>query len=93
MVKQPIDVEELLFRPDPVQDSIDDLIYMLVKERKAQKITQVEISNRTGIPQSTISRIESFQTVPSLPVLIPIATVLGLRFVLTRENMLHEVLN
>ncbi len=36
-----------------------DFLYELIKERKNQKLTQEDISKKTGIPRTTITKIES----------------------------------
>ncbi len=45
--------------------------------RKSQHITQMELSNRTGIAQSNIARFEKGNYNPSLDMLIRIAGALG----------------
>lgn len=78
MQKQPVDLDAFYAKEDPVQDQIDDLVAAIVKCRKSRHITQMELSESTGIPQSTISRLESFRTVPTLQVLIQLANALNL---------------
>ena len=73
-----VSFEESLKSISFVQDQIDDLIFDLIKERKKQKKTQINLSHETGIPQATISRIESFSCNPSLQVLIKLSNALGL---------------
>lgn len=73
-----ISIEELLVKDNPIQDQIDDIIYELVRARKQKKITQIQLSKESGIPQTTISRMESLASIPTLQVLIKIANVLGL---------------
>lgn len=68
------------------QDMIDDLIFELIRERKKRKITQVELSEATGISQVTISRLESLRSIPTLPILITLASALGLSLTLKREE-------
>lgn len=65
-------------KKEPIQDQIDDLIYELIRERKRQKISQTKLSLETGIPQATISRVESFSCNPTLSVLLKISNALGL---------------
>lgn len=71
-------VESFLKKDDLIQDQIDDIILELIKERKKNKITQIQLSKSTGIPQATISRLESFNSIPTLQILIKIANALGL---------------
>lgn len=74
-----------------LQDQIDDLIFELIRERKRRRITQIDLSNRTGIPQATISRLESFKSTPTLQVIIRLANALGLSLTLNRlDSGLNE---
>ncbi len=48
-----------------------------IKEiRKQEKFTLQELADRTGLTAGLLSKIENFRTVPSLPVLMSIATAL-----------------
>lgn len=78
MNTEKISVERFLDKEDIIQDQIDDIILELIKERKKNRITQVELSKITGIPQTTISRLESFNCIPTLQVLLRISNALGL---------------
>ena len=78
-------IEDYLDLKDVIQDQIDDLIFGLIKARKKNKITQIKLSQMTGIPQTTISRVESFSTIPTLQILLKIANALGFSLVLTRN--------
>ena len=70
-------VEDYLATHDIIQDQIDDLIFELMRERKKNKISQVKLSKMTGVPQTTISRVESFRTTPTLQILIKLANALN----------------
>lgn len=73
-----ISIEALLKEEDPVQDQIDDLVLELIRARKKRKVTQIQLSHSTGIPQATISRVESFRSSPTLQSLVKLANALGL---------------
>lgn len=73
-----ISIESMLENDDDVQNQIDDIIVSLIKERKKKKLTQAQLSEVTGIPQATISRLESFASTPTLQVLIRLSNALGL---------------
>jgi len=64
------------------EEDIDAYICMIVREvvakRKLLNYTQNDIAEKTGLKQSTISRVESLRVVPTLHVLIRIINVLGL---------------
>ena len=82
MEKYNILIENKLQEEDFVQDQIDDIIAELIKERKKKRITQVDLSKMSGIPQTTISRLESFSSVPTLQVLIKLSIALDRKLVL-----------
>lgn len=69
---------------DNVDVQIKTMIYKITQERKKQNITQDELSDMTGISQTTISRIESFVSTPTLPILINIANALHLKITLSK---------
>lgn len=78
MSSEKISVENFLKKENVIQDQIDDIILELIKARKKKRITQVELSKITGIPQATISRLESFNSIPTLQILLKISNTLGL---------------
>lgn len=86
MDTEKISVESFLKKEDLIQNQIDDIIAELIKERKKNKITQIQLSKSTGIPQATISRLESFNSIPTLQILIKIANALGLSLDLKQKG-------
>ena len=46
--------------------------------REKKKLTQMDLSHKSGIPQATISRLESFRSTPTLQNLIKISNALDL---------------
>lgn len=74
---------------DPVQEAIVDLVHSLTQERKRRHLSQVMLAEITEMPQSTISRVESLRTVPTIQVLIKMATALdlSLRFIHIEDKM------
>lgn len=54
-----------------------ECVRALVEARKTQNLTQKELSERTGIRQSNLSRIESGKCKPTLEMLQKIAAGLG----------------
>lgn len=56
-----------------------DIIQAMIDARKKQKLTQRELSERTGITQADISRIENGTRNPSLDMLKRLAKGLGMR--------------
>lgn len=73
---------------DNINIQIKTMVYKITQERKKQNITQDELSDMTGIPQTTISRIESFVSTPTLPILIKIANALQLKITLNKIKKL-----
>lgn len=56
-----------------------DLIQAMINARNSQNITQKELSERTGITQADISRIENGTRNPSLAMVKRIAAGLGMQ--------------
>ena len=62
------------------------IIRAIVEAREASHLTQKELSERTGIAQSDISKLESGNANPSLRTLQRLAAGLGLKLHLTFEG-------
>lgn len=56
-----------------------DIIQALIDARKQQNLTQKELSDKTGITQADISRIENGTRNPSLEMIKRLAKGLGMR--------------
>lgn len=56
-----------------------DIIRSLIEARKSLKLTQKELSDRTGITQADISRIENGTRNPSLDMLKRLAKGMGMK--------------
>lgn len=54
------------------------VINLLIRRRKELGLTQIELANRTGLPQSTIARLETHQLHIRLDTLMKIIAVLNL---------------
>ncbi len=65
-------------KEDKIQNKIDDLIFEIIKQRKLKKISQLELSKLVNVPQASISRIETFRTIPTLQMLLKIGNALNL---------------
>ena len=57
---------------------MNDVIEQLKQVRESRKISQRELSKRCGVPQKTISRIESGVDIPKLSTLSKISEALDL---------------
>ncbi len=69
-----------------------DIIQQYKDCRKNQRITQTELSERTGISQPNITRFESGKYNPSLEMMVKIASALGmkLQIELVKEEVVHN---
>ncbi len=59
-------------------EKVSSIISAVVKQRTALGISQRELAAMCGMPQSSVARMESFQTMPSLSTLLKILQPLGL---------------
>ncbi|MBQ8281195.1 MAG: helix-turn-helix transcriptional regulator [Lachnospiraceae bacterium] len=60
------------------------IISALIKQRKELGLSQRDLASICGIPQSSVARIESFQTTPNLSTLLKIFRALGLKLTVTK---------
>lgn len=60
------------------KQKINDIIYQIIEERKKQNLSQSDLSDLSGLSQTTISRIETYTSTPTLPILIKIMNALNL---------------
>lgn len=57
----------------------DEIIQAMIKARRALGITQKELSDRTGIAQGDISKLETGNANPSLRTLMRLAEGMGMQ--------------
>ncbi|MBQ8559802.1 MAG: helix-turn-helix transcriptional regulator [Tyzzerella sp.] len=62
------------------------IISAMVKRRNNLGLTQRELADMCGMPQSSIARMESHKTTPNLDTLIRLLNALGLRLSVTVIN-------
>ena len=60
------------------------IISTVIQQRHALGISQRELANRCGIPQSSVARIESMKTTPNLDTLLKIVHQLGLKLIIAK---------
>lgn len=60
------------------------IISAMIKQRNELGLSQRELASLCNIPQSSVARIESFQTTPNLATLLKLFRVLGLKFSVTK---------
>ena len=85
------DYKEYVKKADPNSSrdlaDIEDqarIISALIEQRNALGLSQRELANICGIPQSSIARIESFQTTPNLATLLKLLRPLGLKLTISK---------
>ena len=59
------------------------IVSAIIKQRKDLGISQRELAALCNIPQSSVARIESFQTTPNLSTLLKLLRPLGLELTVT----------
>lgn len=69
-----------------ISDNIYELINKIILTRKAQKMSQKELAEKSGLKQPALARIESFKTLPSLTTLIKIAHSLNMVVDFVNDN-------
>ena len=60
-------------------EEMADIVSKICKKRKAMGITQRDLAKLCNVPQSTVARIETYKTSPTLETLIKITRELGLK--------------
>ncbi len=60
------------------------IISAIIKARNEQGLSQRDLAAICDIPQSSVARIESFQTTPNLSTLLKILRPLGLKLTVTK---------
>ncbi len=60
------------------------IISAIIEQRNALGLSQRELADMCGVPQSSVARIESFQTTPNLATLLKIVRSLGLKLTVTK---------
>ena len=65
--------------------------YILIRYRKAKKITQADISENTGIQRPNISRLESGKYNPTLDMIVRVADSIGLEVEITLKEKKNQL--
>lgn len=60
------------------------IISAMIKQRNELGLSQRELASLCDIPQSSVARIESFQTTPNLATLLKLFRILGLKLSVTK---------
>lgn len=72
-------------------DVLKEVREAIIEIRKCKNISQKELSEKTGIPQANISKIENGYYVPSIPVLKRIAEGLEKRLTIEFIDETEEI--
>ncbi|TDQ41042.1 helix-turn-helix domain-containing protein [Aureibacillus halotolerans] len=84
------DLREELKQEDPMDYIIMEIVGKLMAARDRQKLSQRALSKKSGIPQKTISRIETGKDIPQLKTLLKLASALGLELTMIDSNVKKE---
>lgn len=76
-LKEQLEIPEVKAEYDALQPEVD-IIQAIIDARKSQNLTQKELSERSGITQADISRIETGTRNPSLNMLKRLADGMGM---------------
>ncbi len=60
------------------------IISAVIEQRNALGMSQRDLADICGIPQSSVARIESFQTTPNLATLLKLLRPLGLKLTISK---------
>ena len=82
------DVRKELYTPEEIaaSDARVKLAIALSKARKSQGLTQKELSAKTGIRQTVISRLEHGDTATQIDILIRLATAMNMEMQVVPMN-------
>ena len=60
------------------------IISAIIQQRNALGLSQRDLASICGLPQSSVARIESYQTTPNLSTLLKIIKPLGLKLTISK---------
>jgi len=63
-------------------EEMADIITAIIRQRNALGLSQRDVADMCGMPQSSVARIEACRTIPKMDTLLKIARSLGLKFTL-----------
>ena len=82
-----VEGEEKVDITDLQQETQKEVLMMYKSIRKSKKLTQVDLSKITGIPQPNITRFESDKSNPTLEMLVKMAAALGKKVTIKLEDL------
>lgn len=72
------DIEEI--------ETIAEIIGAVIEQRKSMGLSQRDLAEQCGMPQSSVARIESFKTTPNVETLLRIMQPLGLKLTVSSSK-------
>ena len=79
-----LDIETRIYLQET--ESIASIVSIIVDRRKELGITQRKLAEMCGLSKSSVTRMESFETIPNLDTLLRIFQALHLRLSIVRIN-------
>jgi ribosome-binding protein aMBF1 (putative translation factor) len=73
------DIDPAAKRDIEEMENLASIVGAIIEQRKTLGLSQRELAQLCGIPQSSVARIESFRTTPNLDTLLKIMRPLGLK--------------
>ncbi|MDO4395875.1 MAG: helix-turn-helix transcriptional regulator [Clostridia bacterium] len=68
-------------------EAISSIVGAMIEQRNALGISQRELAEMCGVPQSSVARIESYKTTPKIDTLLKLFRPLGLTLTVSTENL------
>jgi HTH-type transcriptional regulator/antitoxin HipB len=68
----------------------EQLLKAIQRFRKNMNLTQTELSQKAGLPQSSVSKLESASREPTLTLIFKILSALGLEIVLRKKRKISK---
>lgn len=85
--------KEFVLKSDNISETKEQLILELLKLRKKAKVTQIQLSKLTNLPQATISRVESLNSDVTLNTLTKYAEAFGVELSIVLKPKSKDTLN
>ena len=72
-------IDELSKKEIEEIEALASIVSAIIEKRNEMGLSQRELANLCGIPQSSVARIETFKTTPNVDTLIKLLQPLGLK--------------
>ncbi|MHC1771077.1 MAG: helix-turn-helix domain-containing protein [Flexilinea sp.] len=67
-------------------EELSEIVSQFISQRKELKLSQRDLAQKSGVPQSSIARIETGASVPQINTLLKVLKPLGLTLTVSRIN-------